>query len=285
MKQSKCHECWGLNGHHWTGCKTRGYSAVGPHPDAPARETDAPARDPNAAVEMCCGGTCVRALCFIHATEPRSTERAPAYEVEDLAPGAPTLRVSAAGPTVLIGTDAEWAEAGRRSLGWRLLGPDDPDVSTDLIYATPSGGVVARPQTPPRDAHLAQRQADAVQLDGERVAFVLGGCQIRMRDVGIIHTRFDDSAFELDADGMRRADMSRGQLTFELRADAPDGIKVRAMYLADKLATMPACLQLVSPGAYRTDKAWFVKASATGRVGAEASTIYVVRFCAAEVPT
>jgi hypothetical protein len=28
----------------------------------------------------------------------------------------------------------------------RLIGPDDPEVSSDLIYATPSGGVVAVPR-------------------------------------------------------------------------------------------------------------------------------------------
>lgn len=28
---------------------------------------------------------------------------------------------------------------------WRLLGPDDPEVSTDLIYVTPAGGLVSVP--------------------------------------------------------------------------------------------------------------------------------------------
>src|SRR5690349_3726594 len=46
MKQTKCHECWGLNGHHWNGCKTRGYAAIGPHPDAPALDTEPAHADP-----------------------------------------------------------------------------------------------------------------------------------------------------------------------------------------------------------------------------------------------
>lgn len=65
MKRTKCHECWGLNGHHWNGCKTRGYAAVGPHPNAPAPEEQSTV-DPTALLEMCCGGTCVRAVCPYH---------------------------------------------------------------------------------------------------------------------------------------------------------------------------------------------------------------------------
>lgn len=111
MKQSKCHECKALNGQHFNQCTTRGYSAVGPHPDAPAREPDAPARDPNAPVEMCCGGTTVRAVCVYHGgTSAAPTERAPAYEVEDLL------------------------------LGGARVG--DALAPADLIYATPTGGVV-----------------------------------------------------------------------------------------------------------------------------------------------
>jgi hypothetical protein len=30
--------------------------------------------------------------------------------------------------------------------GWRLLGKDDPEVSNDLIYAVPGGGVVGVPE-------------------------------------------------------------------------------------------------------------------------------------------
>lgn len=71
MKQTKCHECWGLNGHRWSGCMRRGYANVGPHPDAPAPDAEPPAQ--TGELEMCCGGTCVRALCFIHSTEPKAT--------------------------------------------------------------------------------------------------------------------------------------------------------------------------------------------------------------------
>lgn len=43
MKQTKCHECWGSDGFHMSYCRSKGYSAVGPHPDAlqaaPAKPT------------------------------------------------------------------------------------------------------------------------------------------------------------------------------------------------------------------------------------------------------
>lgn len=64
MKQTKCYECWGLNGQHWQSCQTRGYGAVGPHPDAPKVEPSAPKAD--GPLEMCCGGTTVRAVCEYH---------------------------------------------------------------------------------------------------------------------------------------------------------------------------------------------------------------------------
>lgn len=82
MKQTKCHECWGLNGHHWSGCMRRGYANVGPHPDAPARDAERPPAQTEQ--EMCCGGTCVRALCFIHGSEPRLTD-APEPDIENWA--------------------------------------------------------------------------------------------------------------------------------------------------------------------------------------------------------
>lgn len=70
MKQTKCHECRRLNGHHWPTCVTRGYAAIGPHPDAPPVE---PSRPPAVTEqEMCCGGTCVRALCPYHGGEPKA---------------------------------------------------------------------------------------------------------------------------------------------------------------------------------------------------------------------
>lgn len=62
MKQNKCHECWGLNGHHWTGCTTRGYSFVGPHPSAPDTER---APTPSSEIAQCpCGRA--RAGCDFH---------------------------------------------------------------------------------------------------------------------------------------------------------------------------------------------------------------------------
>jgi hypothetical protein len=129
-----CYECLRTDTHtDW--CVSRGYAAVGPHPQAPPREaapTERPGPGAAGALEMCCGGTCVRALCFIHSTEPKQAPATPDYEAFDLAPGASTLvaraRALAAPPA-----------------GWRLLGPDDPEVSSDLIYATPDGGVVGVP--------------------------------------------------------------------------------------------------------------------------------------------
>ncbi len=62
----KCPECHATTGHtSW--CVSMGYTFVGPHPDAPAPDT---ARvDTGAAVEMCCGGTCIRSECEYH--DPR----------------------------------------------------------------------------------------------------------------------------------------------------------------------------------------------------------------------
>jgi hypothetical protein len=68
MKRVKCNECWVVNGHSRT-CTTRGYQTTGPHPNAPTVEED---NDPTQPLEMCCGGTCFRALCFIHAAEPKA---------------------------------------------------------------------------------------------------------------------------------------------------------------------------------------------------------------------
>lgn len=60
-----CRECSFTDDHaEW--CQSRGYASVGPHPDAPVPDTARSPTDPNAPLEMCCGGTCVRAVCFIH---------------------------------------------------------------------------------------------------------------------------------------------------------------------------------------------------------------------------
>jgi hypothetical protein len=146
-KQTKCWECWGLNGHHWNGCKTRGYAAVGPHPDAPPREADAPEPGAGAvALEMCCGGTCVRALCFIHSTEPKSAPvTTPDYEAFDCAPSASTPVARARALATAVPT------------GWKLLGPDDPEVSSDLIYATPDGGLAGVPQATPLQTRICAK--------------------------------------------------------------------------------------------------------------------------------
>lgn len=124
-RQTKCYECWGLNGRHWEGCATRGYSAVGPHPDAPKAEPSTPEAD--GPLEMCCGGTTVRAVCEFH--KPPATAPAP------LASHAAVARQLAA---VRAGTAPIPPE-------WVCLGPDDPAVSADTIYKTPAGTVVGVP--------------------------------------------------------------------------------------------------------------------------------------------
>jgi hypothetical protein len=128
-KITKCHECEGLNGHHWNGCRTRGYFAVGPHSAAP----DTQRAPSNESLEMCCGGTCVRALCPYHGLSAAARRLTPielACAEQDFA-------------------EEMYREAyGRIPPDLRLLGPDDPEVSSDLIYATPDGGVVAVPADP-----------------------------------------------------------------------------------------------------------------------------------------
>lgn len=60
-----CRECQYTDDHaEW--CQSRGYAFVGPHPDAPAPDTVRSPADPNAPLEMCCGGTTVRAVCVYH---------------------------------------------------------------------------------------------------------------------------------------------------------------------------------------------------------------------------
>ncbi len=74
-----CPECRSAYGHlGW--CQSKGYSNVGPHPDAPAPETQ---RAPAAAEpDYCCGGTCLRELCFIHAGLPKAQAQAERWGVE-----------------------------------------------------------------------------------------------------------------------------------------------------------------------------------------------------------
>lgn len=218
-KQVKCYECWGLNGHHWSGCKTRGYSAVGPHPDAPPREAE-PSK-PTGPAEMCCGGTTVRAVCAYHGPSA-ATERAPApvqYEVEDA--------------------------------GLRLLGPDDPEVSTDLVYATASGGVVGVPQTKPAPSG---------------VAFYVGGLPVQRQDLVKWHVESDPT------------DATRGHLAFIVSESADVALKLRAMYLADRLCThRTPFVELRVPNAVSTSIAWF-----SFSAGGEVATAYKVRFIESE---
>jgi hypothetical protein len=175
-KQTKCWECWGLNGHHWTGCQRRGYANVGPHPDAPPREA-APA-SPGAgggALEMCCGGTTVRAVCAYHGPSAALPERGdgatgprtPVQVLKALRSGHRTGRHATCICQMCVALRSMPQPSKVAASDLRLLGPDDPEVSSDLIYATPDGGVVGVPQAAQllRDAHVAQRRADAAALD------------------------------------------------------------------------------------------------------------------------
>lgn len=70
-----CRECSFTDDHaEW--CQSRGYASVGPHPDAPAPDTARSPADPPALQEMCCGGSCVRAVCVYHG--PKARAKAPA---------------------------------------------------------------------------------------------------------------------------------------------------------------------------------------------------------------
>ncbi len=101
-KNITCHECLALGGAHLASCRRRGYAAVGPHPDAPPAELAelAPSTPP---LEMCCGGVCVRALCFIHATEPRAS-----------APAASGARMSRVYPKCDLNDLSVWVIVGMR---------------------------------------------------------------------------------------------------------------------------------------------------------------------------
>ncbi len=74
-----CPECRTTYG-HWGWCVGKGYSQTGQHPDAPAPETQ---RVPQSAEpDYCCGGTCLRELCFIHAGRPKAQAKAERWRIE-----------------------------------------------------------------------------------------------------------------------------------------------------------------------------------------------------------
>lgn len=77
-----CDECWMYGGAHAAWCQSRGYAAIGPHPDAPPAETQ---RAPAGPVEECpCGRA--RAGCTYHdpKLQPEATPRTIEYEVSDV---------------------------------------------------------------------------------------------------------------------------------------------------------------------------------------------------------
>ncbi len=116
-KNITCHECLELNGAHLASCRRRGYAAVGPHPDAPPAEL-APSTAP---LEMCCGGVCVRALCFIHATEPRAS-----------APAASGARMSRVYPKCDLNDLSVWVIVGIP--GQAFAGPLEDDTNNGPAY-------------------------------------------------------------------------------------------------------------------------------------------------------
>ncbi len=62
-----CHDCGAYDRNHYAWCKTKGYSSVGPHPNAPTAEPPTERAPSNGdAAEMCCGGTCLRSQCDYH---------------------------------------------------------------------------------------------------------------------------------------------------------------------------------------------------------------------------
>lgn len=83
--------------------------------------------------EMCCGGTCVRALCAYHAPRPVATKW---YATCD--DDAYLVAFQAAIDRAI----ARLRESNQQEL--RRIGLDDPEVSDRMCYLTPSGGVVYR---------------------------------------------------------------------------------------------------------------------------------------------
>lgn len=71
-KARPCKECFKTEG-HWDWCVGRGYSNRGAHPNAPKPEPQPQAAP--AELELCCGGTCVRAVCEFHKGLPSKAKR------------------------------------------------------------------------------------------------------------------------------------------------------------------------------------------------------------------
>lgn len=93
-----------------------------------------------AASDLCCGGTRSRKGCEYHDPALQAASEAPAPTALTL--GGIPLRITSAPARVAVAAAALPA-------GARLLGLDDPEVSTDMIYAVPGGGVIGAPQAAP----------------------------------------------------------------------------------------------------------------------------------------
>ena len=76
--RKNCDECGAYNGTHWSGCMSRGYLTVGPHPDAPPATERAPV-DPTP-----CPCGIAKADCDYHRPAPAVPFEYGAY---DIAPG------------------------------------------------------------------------------------------------------------------------------------------------------------------------------------------------------
>ena len=81
-KSVRCHECWVFGGTHAAWCQSRGYAAIGPHPDAPPREV-APT-GPREIPQCPCGRA--REGCEWHdpKLQPAATPRTIEYGVSDV---------------------------------------------------------------------------------------------------------------------------------------------------------------------------------------------------------
>lgn len=95
-------------------------------------------------IECPCGG--VRGVCEYHP----AVGYAEPCESDSWGPPPDTERVVEAASTPEPLTDEQrayqYAHDALTRHGFRLLGADDPEVSTDLIYVAPDGGIVSLPR-------------------------------------------------------------------------------------------------------------------------------------------
>jgi hypothetical protein len=144
---------------------------------------------------------------------------------------------------------------------WRLLGLDDPEVSTDLIYATPGGGVMGVPQALSATASAPPTPAP------RKKAIAIGGVPFAREDFASASVLYKDYG---------------GEFCIEVEPHSDREILLRAMYNADKLAFSTAFVAIDAwpQFDFATERAMFL----ARRVHPCNPTIeYVLRFFS-EVP-